>query len=145
MGLLSFLINHDAHPVALKWAAPRANQPLQALWDTCPKGEYLLWVAHKAGVPIPEAAYMPGALRAERLQAALDNRPIEPIPRPVPQEAAWAYLSWGGTAAFKTAERSMPWEQAKAAKYAEQKRCADEVRSAMVSTVVEALEKALGA
>ena len=43
--MIATLKELDACPEAIKWAEAQPDQSLEALWDTCPRGDWLLWLA----------------------------------------------------------------------------------------------------
>jgi len=69
----------DGCAPAVKWLAAREGT-LEQAWDDCPRGDWLLWLAHRVGVPsaayiaaskaFASEAYAVGAVAADALRAS---------------------------------------------------------------------------
>ena len=48
--LIKFLMQHQACPEAMQWTVEHPTLSPSKLWRACPRGDWLLWLAEKAGV-----------------------------------------------------------------------------------------------
>jgi hypothetical protein len=156
----------DACSDARDWLAtlPSATVVPEAV-AACPRGEWLLWAAWKAGITIPEAAYRPAVLRALRtyvpaasnaaglaehaaaLRGLPDDVPCAQAADAAAQAAVWtAARAAAGAAVWAADTAEWAARAAEASGHgaaAERALCADDVRAAMpnlAAALVQAVE-----
>lgn len=155
-----WLVKHDACPEALDWLDEQPDQSPEAIWQTCPRGDWLLWW-HEAAGTAPESltavSYAAANRALDRAADALDAVGVEHTLRShrvVDEKTsadaaraaraaakavagaletagdAWATAWYAGVAA--DAAWGCPWAAAEAAAdAAEHQQCADDCRATL--------------
>jgi len=132
----AWLVTHDACEEALDWLDEQPGQSPEAIWETCPRGDWLLWWHDVAGTPagvLTPVTYR-AADRAIRTyaSAALDRAGLsDPARRLLTLDAIAdaTTAAAAAEAAAKAAVRDAAWIAAGAASVAELRRSADDCRA----------------
>lgn len=152
MTFIEWLESKCACPSALEWVRAQPDQSLEALWRTCPRGDWMLWVHARAGTPAEALA--PVAYRAANramgyaiavLDAAGISHSLLELPEIVDEETARKAEAAAGVArvaAWAAAAGAAYWAAAGAADWAAYWAAAAEAAAAAAAAQAWAAEAA---